>query len=223
MGLFHRRDTVALSGENASDKSLTKKEQGSPYEPLWVVLGLANPGQQYLGTRHNIGAEAVEECARELGLSLRPEKGVSAFLAAYDDGDKKLILAVSNTYMNESGLAARDLKKRYGLVDLSHLVIVHDELDLEPGIIRIKLAGGTAGHNGLKSIQSCINSSDFTRIRIGIGKPSSNRSGANHVLGRPGKSEREILDTAVTQAASAIKWITDHGVAAAMNKYNTSR
>jgi len=221
MGLFSRKHLS--SSATSQQTSSTEEIQKPAYKPIWVVLGLANPGQEYLGTRHNVGAEAVIQCASDLGLSLRPEKGLMASVASCESPEKKVILAVSNTYMNESGLAARDLKKRYELADISHLVIVHDELDIEPGYIKIKLAGGTAGHNGLKSIQACIGSSDFTRIRIGIGKPAHNRSGANHVLGRPGRNEREILDIAVKEAASAINYITDYGIAEAMNKYNGVR
>ncbi len=220
MGLFDRKRSLST----ADPKGMPAQEdiQKNSYKPIWVVLGLANPGQEYIGTRHNVGAEAVMQCAFDLGLSPRPEKGLAASVASYEDGEKKVILALSNTYMNESGLAARDLKKRYELQDLSHLVIVHDELDIEPGYVKIKLAGGTAGHNGLKSIQTYIGSPDFARIRIGIGKPAHNKSGANHVLGRPGRNEREILDIAIKEAASAINWITDYGISAAMNKYNTA-
>jgi PTH1 family peptidyl-tRNA hydrolase len=215
MVLFSRRAAQSNAERNLGE--------GMPevIKPLWVVLGLANPGSQYAGTRHNVGAEAVQEIADERDLSLKSEKGIAATVASYEDSQKKVVLARSNTYMNESGLAARDLKKRYRLYDLSHLIVLHDELDLEPGTVRIKLSGGTAGHNGLKSIQSCLGSADFTRVRIGIGKPSHNRSGANHVLGRPNSKEREILDVSLQVAASAVVWITEYGIESAMNKYNS--
>ncbi len=219
MVLFSRRDATP-SGVVKDNKGFGSDTAESG-KPLWVVMGLANPGSQYEGTRHNVGAEAVRRIAIRQNLSLKPEKGIAAVVASYEESQKKVVLAVPNTYMNESGLAARDLKKRYQIYSPSHLIVVHDELDLEPGSVKIKLAGGTAGHNGLKSIQACLGSADFTRVRIGIGKPLHNRSGANHVLGRPDKKEREILDVALETAASAVVWITEYGIDAAMNKYNS--
>jgi PTH1 family peptidyl-tRNA hydrolase len=136
-------------------------------------------------------------------------------------GGKLLVLAIPHTYMNESGLAVRPLAKRYlGPEPGEHLVIVHDELDLPPGTVRIKAGGGTAGNNGLKSIQAHLHERDFLRVRIGIGKPRSSAHGVDHVLTRPSKAEKDLLAVAVEVAADAVEAILEDGVAAAMNQFN---
>lgn len=122
--------------------------------------------------------------------------------------------------MNDSGVAARALVRRYGIEDLERLVVVHDELDLPVGVVRVKLGGGTAGHNGLKSIEAHLHSLSFARVRIGIGKPPGRRSGTDHVLSRPGKAEREALDVATEVAADALELVERAGVAATMNEVN---
>ncbi len=136
---------------------------------------------------------------------------------------RRLALAFPQTYVNESGLAVAGLVRRYGVTDLSRLVVVHDELDLPVGRVRIKLGGGTAGHNGLKSIQAHLHDSGFARIRIGIGKPPGRREGADHVLGPPRRSERAELDVAIQEAADAVEAMLAEGVDAAMRRFNAPR
>lgn len=132
-----------------------------------------------------------------------------------------MILAIPQTYMNESGIAVRPLAKRYlGAEPGEHLVIVHDELDLPPGTVRIKAGGGTAGHNGLRSIEAHLHRRDFLRVRIGIGKPPSPSRGIDHVLKRPSKAEKDLLAVAVEVAADAVEAILTEGAAAAMNRFN---
>ena len=135
-------------------------------------------------------------------------------------GDKRVALAVPTTYMNESGAAVAPLVRRFGIEDPARLVVVHDELDLEPGRLKIKLGGGTAGNNGLRSIQSHLHTLSVTRIRIGIGKPPSRNRGAEHVLKRPGKAERELLATAIEEAADAVELLVAEGTEVAMNRFN---
>ncbi len=118
--------------------------------------------------------------------------------------------------MNESGTAVRALARRYGITDPATIVIVHDELDLPPGTVRLKAGGGLAGHNGLHSVQSHLHSGDFLRVRIGVGKPPSAAQGASHVLRRPPKAVREILATSVSVAADAVERIAADGIDAAM-------
>jgi len=123
--------------------------------------------------------------------------------------------------MNDSGMAVRPLAKRYlGADPGERLVIVHDELDLPPGTVRIKLGGGTAGHNGLRSIEAHLHRRDFVRVRIGIGKPSSPARGVDHVLKHPSKAEKDLLAVSVEVAADAVEAICSDGVAAAMNHFN---
>ena len=132
-----------------------------------------------------------------------------------------LVLAFPQTFVNLSGESAARLVRRYGVDnDLNRVVVVHDELDLPPGRIKIKEGGGTAGHNGLESIRAHLHSGAFIRIRIGIGKPPGRQSGADYVLKRPRKPEQVELDVAVVEAAEAVETIFTEGVAVAMNRFN---
>jgi peptidyl-tRNA hydrolase, PTH1 family len=180
------------------------------------VVGLGNPGREFAGTLHNVGAEVVDLLAARTGVTLRVEKGVQARVAVITRGDKTLALAIPTTYMNESGLAVRGLAKRFGIDDPASIVVVHDELDLPPGTVRLKAGGGLAGHNGLRSLQAHLHTTDFLRVRIGVGKPPSARQGADHVLNRPPEAVRSLLETAVETAAVAVEHIADEGVDAAM-------
>ena len=129
---------------------------------------------------------------------------------------RRVALAIPTTYMNESGIAVRGLARRYGITDPETIVIVHDELDLPPGTVRLKAGGGLAGHNGLRSIESHLHTSDFLRVRIGVGKPPSAAQGAAHVLKRPTRSVREVMESAVETAADSVERITADGLDAAM-------
>ncbi len=181
-----------------------------------MVVGLGNPGAEFAGSLHNAGSDTVELLAQRHGVSLRGEKGVAARAATAVIGGRRVALAVPTTYMNESGVAVRALAKRFGITDPASIVIVHDELDLQPGTVRLKEGGGLAGHNGLRSIQSHLHSSDFVRVRIGVGKPPSAAQGASHVLRRPPKSVRGLLDEAIETAADSVERIAEDGIDAAM-------
>jgi PTH1 family peptidyl-tRNA hydrolase len=134
----------------------------------------------------------------------------------------RLALAFPQTYMNDSGLAVGRLVRKYEVVDLSRLVIVHDELDLALGRIQVKLGGGLAGHNGLRSIKAHLHSDAFVRVRIGIGKPPGRQEGIDHVLRRPGTVERRELDVSIELAADAVEVILAEGIVAAQNRFNSS-
>jgi PTH1 family peptidyl-tRNA hydrolase len=129
---------------------------------------------------------------------------------------RRVALAVPTTYMNDSGSSVRSLAVRFGIDEPTSIVIVHDELDLPPGTVRLKAGGGLAGHNGLRSVQSHLHSSDFLRVRIGVGKPPSAAQGASHVLRRPPKAVRELLAASVETAADAVERIVADGMEAAM-------
>ena len=167
-----------------------------------------------------MGAEVVRALAVRHGSGLRPEKGQRAVAEEVTIGGSRVALAVPTTYMNESGTAVRPLMRRFGIGDPAQLVVVHDELDLPPGRIRVKLGGGLAGHKGLASIRAHLHSAEFVRVRIGIGRPPGRQSGADFVLRRPSRAEREQLDVAVSQAADAVEAIVTEGVEAAMNSWN---
>lgn len=214
-----------------------------------LVVGLGNPGDEYAGTRHNIGADAVERLVDRHHGSLSAEKGLRARVATVTVGGLRMLCAVPLTYMNESGLAVAALVRRSGILDdrevvdggalasegpasggsaggqarlsgLHRLVVLHDELDLPSGRVKIKVGGGTAGNNGLKSIHAHLHSPDYLRVRIGIGKPPGRQPGADYVLKRPSGAERETLAVAAEVAADAVERIAIDGVHHAMNQIN---
>ena len=185
-----------------------------------MVVGLGNPGPQYEGTRHNLGAQAAVRYAGRHGERLRPEKGTRSEVAQVRRDGRLVAVAVPHTYMNESGQAVAALVRRFGLTDLHRLVVVHDELDLPSGRVKVKVGGGTAGNNGLRSIHAHLHDPGYVRVRIGIGKPPGRQAGVDYVLHRPGKAEREVLDVAVETAADAVEAVVDDGPDVAMARFN---
>lgn len=186
-----------------------------------LVVGLGNPGAEYERTRHNLGADTVALLAARAGVRLRVDKSTRSLLARWRLGDATVVGAVPQTYVNESGLAVGALARRYRLDDVTKVVVVHDELDLPTGRVKVKVGGGTAGHNGLKSIHSHLHDPGYVRVRIGVGKPPGRQQGADFVLRRPAKAERDSLDLAVETAADAVESIATQGVEAAMMRFNT--
>lgn len=159
--------------------------------------------------------------AQRHGEKLRPGKELADVAEARVDG-RRLVLAVPQTYMNESGRAVARLARRYKVDEWSRLLVVHDELDLPLGAVRVKEGGGLAGHNGLRSIKAWLRSDEFLRVRIGIGKPPGGKeSGVEHVLAEPGKQDRAALDVAIEVAADAVEMVLEQGVAAAQNRFNS--
>ena len=135
---------------------------------------------------------------------------------------KHLAIAFPQTFMNESGRAVVRLVRRYGVTDMSKLLVVHDEMDLPMGVVRVKVGGGLAGHNGLRSIKAWLRSDEFLRVRIGIGRPPGGKEqGMDHVLAPPGRRERRELDVAVEVAADAAEAVLSQGVVAAQNLFNS--
>ena len=183
------------------------------------MVGLGNPGADYAGTRHNVGADTVALLAERHGVRLRMGKE-RALAGEARIGGRRVALAFPQTFYNDSGLAVVALTRRHGIDDPTRLVVVHDELDLSTGRIRVKAGGGLAGNNGLKSIKAHLHTDGFARVRIGVGKPPGRQEGADHVLRRPGKTERAELDVAVEDAADAVEMILADGIEAAMNRFN---
>jgi PTH1 family peptidyl-tRNA hydrolase len=185
------------------------------------VVGLGNPGPEFEGSRHNLGADTVRQLARRHQVRLRPERRLAAAVGECSLDGRRVALAVPTLYMNESGASVRSLVRRFSLASLERLVVIHDELDLPPGRVKIKLGGGTAGHNGLKSVSQHAGGNGFVRVRVGIGKPPGTMAGADYVLRRPPKAERALLEEAVEEAATAVETIVRLGPEAAMNLHNT--
>ena len=185
-----------------------------------LVVGLGNPGEEYARSRHNVGAEVVAELAARHGERLKLAKKERALTAEVTIGGRRVALAFPQTYMNDSGHSVQLLRRRYDIEDPAAIVIVHDELDLPVGRLRVKEGGGLAGHNGLRSLKQHLHTDAFLRVRIGVGKPPSKERGADHVLRRVTKAERTELDIKVQEAADAVEAIVTDGVAAAMTKYN---
>ena len=178
-----------------------------------LVVGLGNPGAEFEGTRHNLGAEVVTLLAARRGQRLRPEKGTRSVVAQSRFDGRLVVVAVPQTYMNESGLAVSALVKRFRVPAPDRLVVVHDEFDLPSGRVKVKVGGGTAGNNGLKSVHAHLHDPGYLRVRIGIGKPAGREAGADYVLHRPGRAERDALDVAVEVIAL-------EGVDVAMLRFN---
>jgi peptidyl-tRNA hydrolase, PTH1 family len=194
-----------------------RREPAAPVDLL--VVGLGNPGADYARSRHNVGAETVDILAARHGARLRVEKGLHARADVVTIAGRRMALAVPQTYMNDSGMAVAPLVRRYGVAP-EQLVIVQDELDLPPAVLKVKRGGGLAGHNGLRSIKAALKTDEFLRVRIGVGKPVAKERGADHVLTGFGKRERQAIDVTLQEAADAVECILAEGVEAAMTKFN---
>ena len=197
------------------------ERRGSEFD--FLIVGLGNPGTKYSRTRHNVGFEAIELLATRLNATLKAGRDRALFAEANTTANaqtKHLLLAMPTTFMNESGNAVGPLARRYAISDPLKIIIVHDELDLEPGVVKIKSGGGLAGHNGLASITQHLKTQDFLRVRIGVGKPPSKEQGGDHVLSKIPARERELLDISVQVAADAVQLIVAEGLDAAMRNIN---
>lgn len=194
------------------------ERRGTPADLL--VVGLGNPGVEYAGTRHNVGAGVVELLAERHGGELRADKKQRSLVDVVRIGGRSVVLAFPQTYMNLSGEAVRELVVRHGITDAAKVVVVHDELDLPVGRLKVKLGGGLAGHNGLKSVSAHMGTDDYARIRVGVAKPAESSQGRNHVLGRPGGAENEALAEQVERAADAVEVYLAEGIDETMNRFN---
>ena len=184
-----------------------------------VVVGLGNPGPDYAGHRHNVGAMAVTVIAAAQGIALKRGRGRLARVVCSSTwvAGSRVLLATLTTYMNESGQAVRPLLDYYK-ADPGSAIVLHDELDLPFGTVRVKQGGGDNGHNGLRSITRSVHSPDYIRIRIGIGRPVGRQSPADFVLRDFSAAERTELPAILDQAAGAVSLIIAGGVGHAQNE-----
>ncbi len=188
-----------------------------------VIVGLANPGDDYAGSRHNVGGDAVRLLAQRRNARLVLERRQRAVSATVATPRGPVTLAVPTTYMNESGAALPALLSRTSLSDLTRLVIAHDELDLEPSRLQLKFAGGLAGHNGLRSVAHVLSTQDFARLRIGIGRPTHREQVTDYVLRRPTGERKSLLEAQVQRAADALELLLDEDFDAAQRQINAAR
>jgi PTH1 family peptidyl-tRNA hydrolase len=184
-------------------------------EPL-LVVGLGNPGPRYATTRHNLGFLVADILSDRIGSGFKVHKKSGAQVALGRLGGRSIVLAKPRVYMNESGRQVGPLAKFYS-VPPADVIIVHDELDVEFGRIRLKFGGGVAGHNGLRSVASALGTNDFQRVRVGIGRPPGRKSGATFVLENFTVAERPEVATICEQAADATELLVAQGLEPAQN------
>jgi PTH1 family peptidyl-tRNA hydrolase len=194
---------------------------GRGSRPRYVILGLGNPGPAYAKTRHNAGANLVEKLAEQVGVELKRTRAQARVGEGELEGST-VLLAVPTTYVNDSGRPAARLVRKQGIKP-DRLIVVQDELDLAPGVVRLKVGGGTAGHKGLRSIEAALRSRDFLRLRIGVGKPPSKEEGADHVLSKLAPQDRALIDASIDRGIEGLHVLVRDGVDAAQNLLHAGR
>lgn len=185
---------------------------------MCLIVGLGNPEEKYSNTRHNMGFNTINKIAEEYNIEINKKK----FKGLYGAGiieNKKVILLKPQTYMNSSGESISEIMDYYK-IDLDKLIIIYDDIDIEPGNIKIRKKGGPGTHNGMKSVIQELNSSDFKRVRVGIGKPIYKDDLINYVIGTIPENEKEKLENGTIIAKNAVIEIIRNGIDSAMNKFN---
>jgi len=183
-----------------------------------LIVGLGNPGSRYRGTRHNVGWEVLERLARKHGIAIEEDTGW-AEVGRGDIGPHRVVLARPMTYVNASGMAVQDLRRRFR-VKPSDLFLIVDDLDLPLGRLRLRQKGTAGGHNGLRSVIEALGTDGFPRMRVGIGRPPGKTDAADHVLARFSAEERQMLNDALDRAVEALEVAIVDGVDVAMNRFN---
>lgn len=191
----------------------------------WLVVGLGNPGPGYARHRHNVGYLAVEELAGRLGARFSAARGMRAETAEGRLGPVgpdgvRLTLAKARTYMNETGAPVARLLT-YAKLAPEHMIVVHDEIDLEPEQIRVKFGGGDNGHNGLRSIRKSLGTGDFYRVRVGIGRPPGRQDPADYLLSNFSARQRESLEPELVRAADAVESLVHVGLERTQTQFNS--
>jgi PTH1 family peptidyl-tRNA hydrolase len=200
------------------DPASQDRVPAGPGEPV-LVVGLGNPGPQYAETRHNFGFRVVDLLAARMGARFSPHKTGADIAEGRLDG-RRVILAKPRSYVNLSGAAVAGVL-RYFSLPVDSLVVVHDELDLPFGALRLKRGGGEGGHNGLKSTSAALGSKEYLRVRFGIGRPPGRQDPADYVLREFAAAERKELAFFCDRAADAVEALLAKGLEAAQNEFNT--
>jgi PTH1 family peptidyl-tRNA hydrolase len=185
----------------------------------WLVAGLGNPGERYARNRHNLGYRVVELLASDAGERFRKTRFVPADTAEIRGGAERLILAKAHAYMNETGPAFASLASKHH-VGPDHVIVVHDEIDLPFGALRVKFGGSTAGHNGVKSVAAGLRTPEFFRVRLGVGRPSGRKEAADWVLEDFAKRDEPEVEILVSDGAEAVLAIVSSGLEATQERFN---
>jgi PTH1 family peptidyl-tRNA hydrolase len=189
----------------------------------WLVAGLGNPGDQYAATRHNVGQMVIDHLVKRHSLKLSSHKS-RTHIAAYKLGvgidAHQVILAKSTSYMNETGGPIKALANFYS-IEPENIIALHDELDIGFAAIRTKLGGGDNGHNGLKSITSAFDTTDYYRVRLGIGRPMGQQDPADFVLKQFSKEEKKDLDEFIDRGADVVEFLIEQGLELTQGKFNS--
>jgi PTH1 family peptidyl-tRNA hydrolase len=186
-----------------------------------LIVGLGNPGREYESNRHNVGFQWVDELARVQKLNFKSESKFHGLTARGELHGHEVLLLKPQTFMNVSGRSVGALMQFYKIAP-AEMLVVHDELDLPPGVARLKMGGGHGGHNGLKDIIAHLGSKDFWRLRIGIGHPGERTEVSGYVLNDPRREERELIDDAMQQAQSIAHLVIEGKTEAAMLKLHSA-
>ena len=185
---------------------------------MYLIVGLGNPEEEYSKTRHNMGFNTVNKISQQYNIDVKQRK----FQALYGSGiieNEKVLLLKPQTYMNLSGESIKEVMDYYG-IETEDLIVIYDDMDIEKGIMKIRKKGGPGSHNGMKSVVENLQTTEFARIRVGIGRPEHAQDKINFVIGKIPEEEQKILEVGVQKAADAIPVIITEGIDNAMNKCN---
>ncbi|MBU0671994.1 MAG: aminoacyl-tRNA hydrolase [Candidatus Margulisbacteria bacterium] len=185
---------------------------------MYLIVGLGNPGPEYENTRHNLGFKVIAELARRQSIASLKSK-CHSFIAETKIHDNKVIIAEPQTFMNNSGSAVRGLLEWFK-IEPDHLILIYDDVDLEVGQLRLREKGNAGGHHGVESVINAVGTTNFARIRIGIGRESLTSDVTDYVLQKIPAAQSELLAKAVVSAAEAVEAIIAEGLIKAMNKFN---
>lgn len=186
---------------------------------MYIIVGLGNPGRQYAHTRHNVGFDTIDVLADRYGIPVDAKKHKALYGRGVIEG-QKVILAKPQTFMNLSGESVRELIDFYKIDETEELIVVYDDISLEPGQLRLRAKGSAGGHNGIKNIIAHLGGQVFKRIKVGIGEKPRGFDLADYVLSRFSKAERELVGESLERAADAVVKIIAGDMDAAMNEYN---
>ena len=185
---------------------------------MYLIVGLGNPEEEYAKTRHNMGFDAINKIAQKYNIDVTKKKFKGIYGTGIIEG-KKVILLKPQTYMNSSGDSIIEVMDYYG-IEAEDLIVIYDDMDIEKGIMKIRKKGGPGSHNGMKSVIENLQTTEFVRIRVGIGRPEHAQDRINFVIGKIPEEEQKILEVGVQKAADAIPVIITEGIDNAMNKCN---